>query len=237
MSNILSNKLLGRAVLVAALALCALVYYLKSPAVRRWVDARAPAVKQWIGPLVAKWDERFPQAPEPSPTVEAPANPVAAAMPAQEPTAVPSSTPVVGNAEPAPPRKEDVDLAQLSQSHSKWPKAVTLKKPVEFPAVLDGKIVGNVKAPAGVEARLVMMKGTQVGVEYQGGGAMVDVADTDLIERVQPTGKPATGANTPGITLVAGGNPPSASGRPATPDEEAVPGVPFDPNLNGQPAK
>ena len=236
MSKILSNKLLARTVLVAALALCALVYYLKSPDVRAWVDAKAPVVKQWIGPLVAKWDQRFPMASEPAPVVAAP-KPIAAATSAQEPAAAPSSTPVAEKAEPATPRNEDVDLAQLSQSRSKWPKAVTLKKPVEFPAVMDGKIIGNVKSPAGVEARLVMMRGTQVGVEYQGGGAMVDIADTDLIERVQPTGKQEAGGNTPGMATAAGGNPPLASARPATADEEAVPGVPFDPNLKGRPVK
>jgi len=92
--------------------------------------------------------------------------PIAAATPAPEPAAAPSNTPVADNTEPVAPRNESVDLAQLSQSRSKWPKAVILKKPVEFPAVMDGKIIGNVKSPAGVEVRLVMMKGTQVGVEY-----------------------------------------------------------------------
>jgi len=63
---------------------------------------------------------------------------------------------------------------------------------------------------------------------------MVEIADTDLIQRVQPAEKATSGGGTPGMATATGGNPPSASARPATADEEAVPGVPFDTNLKGR---
>lgn len=222
MSKILSNKLFARIVLAAALALCALVYYLKSPDVRAWVDAKAPAVKQWIGPLVGKWDERFSSAAAAVPVIETPINPVvavAAATPKTEVVPAPSAIPIPASVEATPaPRSEDVDLALLSHSPAEWPKMVMLKQVVEFPAVLDGKVIGSLKAPAGAQARLVMIRGKQAGLEYQGGGAMVDISETDLIEEVLAARK-RNGVNSapvsPATTPVAVSTP-AASPVPAT---------------------
>ena len=181
------NKLIGRLVLLAVLVLAAVVYYLKYPDVRTWVDTNAPAVKQAMLPVVAQWDAHFPPA-VPTPAAAPPASDTATAdattpAPAAPQTASPSTAAAIQGV-PAP-QSNVVDLAQLSQSRAEWPKTLTLKKDVEFPAVLDGKVVGSVKAPAGTQALLIVIKGNQAGVEYQGGGAMVDIADTDLIERVQ----------------------------------------------------
>ena len=41
----------------------------------------------------------------------------------------------------------------------------------------------NLIAPAGAEANLKMIRDGKVGVEYQGGGALVPVEDTDLAVR------------------------------------------------------
>jgi len=124
------------------------------------------------------------------PVVETPVAPIAAATPEPEIAPKPSATPVAAIAETTPPpqlqpQNENVDVAQLSHTRNEWPKFLSLKKIVEFPAVLDGKVVGSVKAAAGTQAQLVMFQGDKVGLEYQGGGAMVEIADTDLIERVQ----------------------------------------------------
>jgi hypothetical protein len=54
-----------------------------------------------------------------------------------------------------------------------------------FPAVLNGKVVGSIQAPAGTQGHLIVIKDGKAGVEYQGGGAMVQITDTDLIERVR----------------------------------------------------
>ena len=179
------KKLVGRLVLVASLLLAGFVYYLKYPDFRAWVDTNAPVVKQVTGPVVAQWDAHFSPAPvaAPAPVAE-PAKISAAATPEAAPQ--PAATPLAAIAEATPqPQSDIVDVAQLSQSRNEWPKLVSLKKIVEFPAVLDGKVVGTIKAPAGTQAQLVMIQGGKAGLEYQGGGAMVDIADTDLIERVQ----------------------------------------------------
>jgi len=179
------KKLIGRLVFLAVLVLAAFVYYLKYPDVRAWVDTNAPAVKQVLAPVVAQWDERFPSVPAPTPVAVASDTMNAAATPAPA-APQPSATPVAAVPPAAPaPQSNVVDVAQLSQSRNEWPKTVSLKKIVVFPAVLDGKVVGSVNAPAGTQVQLVEIKGDKAGVEYQGGGALVDIADTDLIEQVQ----------------------------------------------------
>lgn len=125
--------------------------------------------------------------PNPSPSVaqppviQPPPSPPQAAQPAvAEATPEPSATSSVAPT----PVEATVDLAALSNTPNEWPKAVELKEAVEFPAVLNGKVVGKVKVPPGVHAHLLLVRGGKVGVEYQGGGAMVDVSETDLIEQV-----------------------------------------------------
>jgi hypothetical protein len=56
---------------------------------------------------------------------------------------------------------------------------------VEFPAVMDGKVVGKLRAPAGVEARVVKISNAQVAVEYHGGGAWLAMDRTDFVERAR----------------------------------------------------
>ncbi|MGB8356412.1 MAG: hypothetical protein WCD79_21115 [Chthoniobacteraceae bacterium] len=180
------KKLIGNLVLLAVLALAGFVYYLKYPDVRAWVDANVPIVKKVAAPVIAQWDQRFPQPPAAAPADVAPdKTDVAAASPSPAvapQTSAPSAAVAVST--PAPV-SDTVDIAQLSQSRNEWPKQVVLKKEVEFPAVLDGKVVGSVKAPAGTQALLIVIQAGKAGVEYQGGGAMVDIADTNLIEQVQ----------------------------------------------------
>lgn len=169
MSANLLNKLFARTLFLASLLLAAYVYYLKFPTFHAWVDAK---LKGQAPQVVSQPD----QPATPAPAI-APEQPAAAAIP----QATPSFAPV---APAATPRSTTVDLAQLSQSKAEWPKTVVLKKETEFPAVMDGKIVGNVKVPEGTQVILVLIKDGKVGVEYNGGGAMVDAADTNLKEEV-----------------------------------------------------
>ena len=60
-----------------------------------------------------------------------------------------------------------------------------LRKPTEFTAVANGKKVGMVQLPAGTETHLVKVNGQQLGLEYQGGGAWVPLAETDLLDHVK----------------------------------------------------
>jgi hypothetical protein len=66
-----------------------------------------------------------------------------------------------------------------------WPKTVKLRKTTEFPAVLNGKIVGKIQAPPGTETNLVKVQNEKLGLEYQGGGTWVPVSETDLTDQVQ----------------------------------------------------
>lgn len=201
------KKLIGYLVLLAVLALAGFVYYLKYPDVREWVDVNVPIVKKVAAPVIAQWDQRFPQPPAAAPADMAPdKTDAAAASPSPgQPAVAPQTSapaPAVAGSTPAPV-SDTVDIAQLSQSRNEWPKQVVLKKEVEFPAVLDGKVVGSVKAPAGTQALLIVIQAGKAGVEYQGGGAMVDIADTNLIEQVQSSrhagNSPATLTSAPGI--------------------------------------
>jgi hypothetical protein len=95
-----------------------------------------------------------------------------------------TSKPEVAAVKAAPTPVPVFDLQKLSHDPSLWPKKVALKKEATFPAVVDGKVVGSVIAPAGVETNLKSIKDGKVGVEYQGGGAWLAVGDTDLEARV-----------------------------------------------------
>jgi hypothetical protein len=77
-----------------------------------------------------------------------------------------------------------VDTEKLGKTREAWPKTVRLRKAVAFPAVVSGKAVGQVEAPAGSEANLVKIENGKLGVEYFGGGAWVAVDDTDLAQRL-----------------------------------------------------
>jgi len=171
MSANLLNKLFARTLLVASLLLAAYVYYLKYPTFHQWVDTNV--LKR------TAQDQQSVSQPDSSPT---PA-PVSVAKQPEAPAAIPEAAPSVAAAA-ATPRSTTVDLAQLSQSRTEWPKTLTLKKETEFPAVMDGKVVGNVKVPEGTQVALVIIKDGKVGVEYNGGGTMVDAADTNLTEEV-----------------------------------------------------
>jgi hypothetical protein len=87
------------------------------------------------------------------------------------------------------PHEDGLTLQAFTANRSLWPKTVVLRRTIEFPAVLDGKVIGKTKAPAGTEANLVMMNGLLVGVEFRGGGAWVPISQTDLMERARITSR------------------------------------------------
>jgi hypothetical protein len=167
-------------ILIVALLLAAVgfVAYLRIPIVQDSVNTRLPQLKQPLTNLAVT----LHQMPDSGSTTDSTTSsqPNAPAAPGSNATNDPATTAPSS----APAQSGTLDLAQLSQSRLQWPKSVTLKKAVQFPAVLDGKIVGNVQAPAGSQAHLVLIKDGKLGLEYQGGGAMVDVNDTDLADIV-----------------------------------------------------
>jgi len=179
----LIGKLFWGSVWVVAIFSSFYVYYYKYPDVRAKVDARLPIAKEIHAGIVSALHledapSQAPIAAPPAPAQPGPTPDVAAA-PAATPVATPAAVAVP---QPAP---DTVDVAQLTHSRAEWPKFVALKKVVEFPAVLDGKVVGKVQSPAGVQVQLILIQDGKAGVEFQGGGAMVEIRDTDLIERVR----------------------------------------------------
>jgi hypothetical protein len=186
----LFSKLFWGGALIGALLLCAAAYYWKYPDVREMVDGKFPIVKQCrvkitalFQPASAKpWPGMAPasaSAPQAAPTA-APQAAAATSLPSEALPAAPAVVQAVATPIPGP-----VTLGDLNRSRANWPKDVTLKKTIDFPAVMDGKVVGSVKAIAGTEVQLVEIKNGKAGVEFQGGGALVDAADTDLLERAQ----------------------------------------------------
>ena len=45
-------------------------------------------------------------------------------------------------------------MERFAANPSLWPKKVKLRTTIEFPAVLNGKVVGKIQAPPGTEANL-----------------------------------------------------------------------------------
>ena len=83
-------------------------------------------------------------------------------------------------------------MAQLAADRSLWPKSVKIKKATVFPAVADGKEIGKIDVPAGMEVKVASISpDSKVDVYYSpdgtipnAGGAWVKAEDTDLFERV-----------------------------------------------------
>ena len=170
-----------------AVVVLAAAYYVKVPSVRTAVDAKAPWVADLLGRfvqepeiklVVVKQEKPAPPPPEvrekPKPQPVAPVAPVAVTNVPEKPGPL------------AAPLAATVDLQKIASDRSAWPKKVVLTKPASFPAVLNGKVVGSLVAPAGAEATVVSIKDDKVGLEFHGGGEWLPIDQTDLLARVQP---------------------------------------------------
>ena len=161
-----------------AIVVSILAYYVAFPSVRGWMDAHFPWMAEHIGShLPVRGGEVREMRPK-----------TVAAMPVREPVPTPPPVP----ATPPPPVKPvylsadgAVDLPTLSANPADWPKVLALRKPHEFPAVVEGKAVGNVIVPKGAEVKLLKIEAGKLGLEYRGGGAWVGVDETDLAERLR----------------------------------------------------
>lgn len=169
-----------------AVVVLAAAYYIKMPKVRDAVDARAPWVADLLGRFVQEPEIKLvvvkqeKPAPPPPEVREKPKAPIVPAAPVAVMKVPEKPTP------PAPPQSAAVDLQKIANDRSTWPKKVILTKPSSFPAVLNGKVVGSLVAPAGAEATVVSIKEGKVALEFNGGGAWLPIDQTDLLARVQP---------------------------------------------------
>lgn len=169
------NRFFNVALIVLLPLLFATAAYFKVPSARNWVDVRFPQLQV----LIKKNAPTIGEVPAPV---------------ADDDSLVPDAPPSAVNAAPEPQERNSratppativsVDLQELSQSKEEWPKSITLKKAVTFPAVVNGKVSGEVKAPAGSMVNLILIRDGLLGVEFRGGGAMIAPGDTDLANRV-----------------------------------------------------
>jgi hypothetical protein len=148
-----------RLALILSLAAFVAVAYLRIPPFRDLVNEKFPWVKEELVHRGIK-------------IVNHPSE--AYAEPTPEAAATPQSAP-----KPAPA------LEQIVANRALWPKEVILKKQTIFPAVVNGKEVGKITLPAGITVQIYKIEPDRVAVIYKGGGAWVQVAETDLLERVR----------------------------------------------------
>lgn len=158
--------------LPVSLVILAGAYYIKIPSARRFIDEHTSLGHTLFGSFVNDTViVEHKTAPRPAES-DAPANTVFRGKPdAAVVKATPTPVPVFS-------------LDKLAQDPSLWPKKISIKKEITFPAVVGGKVVGSLIAPVGSETNLKAIKDGKVGVEYQGGGAWLAVGDTDLEARV-----------------------------------------------------
>ncbi len=158
-----------------AVFVSALVYYAKFDTARTWVDARVPWVAENIGKHLPPLAINEQTADAEEAPVLSPADATSAAV--AQPPAV--AQPVFLTADGA------VRLDLLAANKTAWPKKIALRKAMEFPAVVAGKTVGKVTAPAGSVTHMVAIQGNKLGLEYRGGGAWAEVSETDLAEQLR----------------------------------------------------
>jgi hypothetical protein len=162
--------------LLFSLVFLAAAYYVTTPSVRTAIDARAPWVHGVLNPYIR--GSREPARIAPLVQAEAPEP---AVVPPASDVNVPPVGPLVEAAQP-----EAFDLKKLAGNRAAWPAKVALTKATDFPAVVNGKVVGSLTAPAGTEVELVTISGGKLGVEYRGGGAWLFVEETDVVLRTRP---------------------------------------------------
>jgi len=119
----------------------------------------------------------------PAPVIVKPPVVAAAATPA------PVATP--------PPPPKPFDPVDLAASPAAWPKLVRLSQAVDFPAVLNGQVVGSVHVPAGAAVKLVSIQGEQLVLDYQGGRQTLPWKMTDIEAEAERGGWRPPPATTP----------------------------------------
>jgi hypothetical protein len=137
---------------------------------------------QWINPVQPK--KQASQETKPIPAK----SPAVSQSPPATGKVVSKETPPASAVKPKPTATATpapMDLATISKSPAQWPKTVLLKQPAAFPAVLDGKIVGEIQVPAGTQVNIVSVQAEGVTAEYRNGKKQLPAGATDIIERFE----------------------------------------------------
>lgn len=155
----------------------------------RWVVLVAAAVAFVAVVLVTKnsnsskpeVDLAVATPPPPAPTPEPESKP--APTPTPPPKPAPTPPPVVVAAPTPAPAPAPPDLATVAVNPGLWPPAVALTRPYFFPLIIDGKPVGQARAPEKSMLRLLRVQGTKVEVEFQKARHTIPASVTDLLDR------------------------------------------------------
>ena len=216
------SKLWDLALVFTLLLLAGVLYYRFAP-VREMVDAKCPWIKEQLAQQGIQFQGAAETAPAPvsdsiadrsrtsvagadraqqrpaaggaqrrtnpaaQPVEAAAAQPVEAA--AAQPVEATAAQPVEAAA-----AAQAMSMAQIAANRLLWPKTVSIKKEIEFPAVCNGKAVGKLNVPAGTEVKVISVTADKVGVVFSpdgtmanAGGAWLSAADTDILARVRKT--------------------------------------------------
>ena len=186
---------LWRLALVATLALLVIVAYIRIEPFRQIVDDKCPWIKQQLAERGIRLEgssiiQTVPAALSSSAQETAPQN--AALAPAREASSAPVAPSFPATSSSGGGAARTGDINHLVADHSLWPKTVKIKQATSFPAVVDGKKVGEISLPAGTEVKLVQVQPDKIGVAYSPdgkvanlGGVWLKTTDTDLLERVR----------------------------------------------------
>src|SRR3982751_2726056 len=66
-----------------------------------------------------------------------------------------------------------------------WPKEVSLREAVEFPAVSGGQVAGALKVPAGSVVKVIEITEHDIAADFMGGRRRVAISATDLSVRAE----------------------------------------------------
>jgi rhamnogalacturonan endolyase len=114
-------------------------------------------------------------APSPTPEAAPTPEPIAKASP----TAIPEAT-AIGT--PVPSATPD-SVAWLAGHKDLWPKQVVLLQATQFPVVVNGRVAGYAKVPAGAMVDVTDFDGQTVAATFADGSKRVPVDETDLRQR------------------------------------------------------
>ncbi len=135
----------------------------------------------------------------------------------------PARTPAAEEAlKPAPvPRRPD-PIAWLITHKEYWPQNAILQKPVEFPAVSKGKVVGSLVVPAGAEVKVDAITQEKLAAEFMGGMRNVAIDATDLRARAEVELSKSEAAAKRGIVLTPSVPPMQTQAPPSEQTEKII---------------
>ncbi|MEI8341523.1 MAG: hypothetical protein WCH43_08335 [Verrucomicrobiota bacterium] len=128
-----------------------------------------------------------PKVPEPTPVVTtrqpAPAEPPTPAPVESQPVAESTPPPSIPTPTPEDETPEQI-LTQLTAAAAERPQTVICKEAIEFPALMNGKVIGSVKIPPGTPLKLLGVQMYEITVGYLNSKQVIPASKSNLIAQV-----------------------------------------------------